>query len=456
MNGIFAFMEKYFVPVAAKIGSQKHLVALRDAFIGTMPATMAGAIAVMINAIIRDLPTEFWSNYNGNEIAVIKDIIAVNGIVWQGTLAIAGLIFAISLGYNLARTYKVNELAGSLVSVAALISGISITAELTSEAGEVVAGWGFLKVGHLGAPAFFVVMLFGGLAVWIYSKLMLANITIKMPDSVPPAVSRAFAAIIPASVALYVVAFIYWLFGKTLSSEAAPMLIDWIQVKVAQPFLNLSQGMFAVLLVSFLVSLLWFFGLHGPNVLAPVLEGIWGQAQIANVNTYQEGGMAAVKSAIEAGGGDAYLWVRASFDAYAWYGGSGGTLVLILLILVFSRRADYRTVAKLSVGPGIFNINEPVMFGLPIVLNPMMVIPFTLAPLAATTIGYLATSLGLVNPVVVPAVWVTPPFLLSFIATGADWRAPIVTLVAFVVSALIWLPFVIAANAQKPAGGAEE
>ena len=125
----------------------------------------------------------------------------------------------------------------------------------------------------------------------------------------------------------------------------------------------------------------------------------------------------------------------------------------MIAILLFSKRADYLTVAKLSIGPGIFNINEPVMFGLPIVLNAIMFIPFLVAPVVATAIGWVATYLGLVAPVSQQVTWVVPPFLLSFLATGADWRAPIVTLVCMVVTFLIWAPFVISANKMDPAAG---
>lgn len=222
-----------------------------------------------------------------------------------------------------------------------------------------------------------------------------------------------------------------------------------MQKTIALPLLGLSQGFGAVVLVTLFVQLFWFFGIHGPNVLAPILEGVFGVAQIQNVNLYQSEGMAAVRE-------QGYTWVRASFDSYAWFGGSGGTLVLIIAILLFSKRADYLTVGKLALGPGIFNINEPIMFGLPIVLNAILFIPFLLAPVVAVAIGYFATKFGLVNPVVTPAVWVTPPFLLSFLATGADWRAPIVTLVAMLSSFAIWTPFVIAANKINPDLGEEQ
>ncbi|SEO43706.1 PTS system, cellobiose-specific IIC component [Amphibacillus marinus] len=462
MNIFTLWLEKYFLPIAGKIGGQKHLVALRDAFIGTIPATMAGSVAVMINALIRDLPTEFINGYDGNTIPIIREIIAINGFVWNGTLAVAGLIFVFSWGYNLARAYGVNELSGGIVSTAATLAGITFSfssaisglslddaaVAAINEAGWAAtsssitaADWGWLPLNNLDANLFFTAMIIGFVATMIFVKLMVADITIKLPDSVPPAVSKAFASIIPATAAIYAIAIFYFIFGKLVPDMT---FLEWIQEVIALPLLGLSQGFGAVILVALFVQLFWFFGIHGPNVLAPILEGVFGVAQLENIRLFQEGGSAAVIA-------DGYQWVRGSFDAYAWYGGSGGTIVLILAILFFSRRKDYRTVANLSVGPGVFNINEPIMFGLPIVLNPLLFVPFLLAPVVSVSIGYFATAWGLVAPVSQQVAWVTPPFLLSFLATGADWRAPIVTLVAMLASFAIWIPFVIAANKVDPA-----
>lgn len=468
MNALVAWLEKFFLPLASKIGGQKHLIALRDAFIGTLPATMAGSVAVMLNAILRDLPPQFIDGYDGTTIPVIKQIITINGYVWNGTLAIAGLIFVFSWGYNIAKAYGVNELSGGIVSTAASIAGITFsftggiklkglnldpaTIEAINKAGwaatpkEITAtAWGWLPLNNLDANFFFTAMIIGFIATMIYVKLMLKDITIKLPDSVPPAISKAFASIIPATAALYVVAIFYWLFSLMVPDMT---FLQWMQKTIAEPLLGLSQGFGAVVLTALFVQLFWFFGIHGPNVLAPILESVFGVAQLQNVNLFQKGGADLVIS-------EGYNWVRGSFDAYAWFGGSGGTLVLILAILLFSKRKDYLTVGKLSVGPGIFNINEPIMFGLPIVLNPIMFIPFLLAPVVSVSIGYFATIWGLVNPVSQQVVWVTPPFLMSFLATGGDWRAPIVTLVAMVVSFLIWVPFVMAANKMDPSLGEE-
>ena len=461
MNALTVWLEKYFLPIAGKIGGQKHLVALRDAFIGTIPATMAGSVAVMINALIRDLPPQFFDGYDGNSIPIIREIIGINGFVWSGTLAIAGLIFVFSWGYNLAKAYGVNELSGGIVSTASTIAGITFafsgtlsgltldeaTVASINDAGwaatatEITAGsWGWIPLSNLSANLFFTAMIIGFFATIIYAKLMLAKITIKLPDTVPPAVSTAFASIIPATIALYAASLFYFIFAKLVPDMT---FLEWTQNTIALPLLGLSQGFGAVILVTLFVQLFWFFGIHGPNVLAPILEGVFGVAQIENVNLFQQGGTELVIS-------EGYHWVRGSFDAYSWFGGSGGTIVLIIAIIMFSKRKDYRTVANLSVGPGIFNINEPIMFGLPIVLNPLMFFPFLLAPIVSVSIGYFATIAGLVAPVSQQVAWVTPPFLLSFLATGADWRAPIVTLVAMLASFAIWAPFVMAANKVEP------
>lgn len=444
MKAIMNWLEKYVVPVAVKIGSIKWLVALRDAFIGTMPATMAGSIAVLLNAFLRDFPTEWgWTGF----VNAMAPVVAVNGVVWTGTIAVIGLIFAFSWGYNLSHVYGVDALSGGIVGLGAYLMSVSSAVVLNlpkalpakavkiiTDAGGVTDGrtittGGIFQMGQLGATGLFTAMLFGGLATVIYIRLMKANIIIKMPDTVPPAVSKAFAAIIPATVAFYVVGIINYLFTKATGSA----FIDWLSKTIQEPLLHASQGFGMVILITILVQIFWFFGIHGTNVLAPIIESIWTTAQLANVDAAQKG----IKIP--------YMWVRGSFDIYAWIGGAGGTLLLIAAILVFSKRADNRTVAKLSLAPGLFNINEPIMFGLPIVLNAIYFIPFILAPVVMVSIGYFATYLGIVGPVKFQVLWVMPPLINAFLATG-DWMAPIVALVTMAVGFLIYVPFVLAAN----------
>lgn len=461
MDGLTSWMERHILPVAAKIGAQKHLVALRDAFIGMMPATMAGAIAVLLNAFMRDFP----NTYLGADNAITKfftPVIAVNGLVWTGTLAIMAVIFSASFGYNLAKAYNVDALSGALVSLAAFIMGIPQSASLSLALEEALptnvvdlinstsatsgfaadgstisaAGWGYFPFSaYMGGSGLFTAIIFSFVSVIIFAKLMQKNIIIKMPDSVPPAVSRAFAAIIPGIAGLYASGLIYYLFERFVGMP----IIDWISESIQKPLLGLSQGYFAVFIIVLLVHVLWFFGLHGTNIMGPVLQSIYGVAMVENTNAYQLG------EAVP------YKWVAGSFEAFVWPGGAGVTLMLLIAILLFSKRADYKTVGKLGIGPGLFNINEPVMFGLPIVLNPLFIIPFIVAPLVTATIAYFATTLGLVAPVVVNVIWVMPTILSGFLATGGDWRAIILTIINLAVALLIWAPFIIAANKINPA-----
>lgn len=382
----------------------------------------------------------------------MQPLIGVNAQVWTGSLAVLGLIFAFTFGYQLSVQYRVEPITGGIVTLGTFLMTlpqgykVQLTEALSKKSMDIItasgaavdqtsiSGWGFFNFNSFfGAAGFFTVMIMGGLAAAVYIWLMHKNITIKMPDSVPPAIAAAFTGIIPATVALYVSGLITWLVTKF----GATTVIELISKSIQEPLLNLSQGYGAVLLMTVLVQVFWFFGLHGTNVLGPVLDGIWLTAQVANINAFSQ------NKALP------YLWTRNAFDLYAWIGGADSTLLLLLAILMFSKRDDQRAVAKLAIAPGFFNVNEPVMFGMPIVLDPIYFIPFITAPVVMVTIAYFAIVNGLVDPIKVQFVWSMPPILNALVGT-LDWRAPILQIVNMVIGFLIYLPFVKAANRIKP------
>lgn len=448
------FTEK-FMEIAGKIGSQRHLIAIRDFFISTMSITMAGAVAVLLNVFLRDLPTNFgWTGF----VEAVQPIIEINGYVYFGTIGIMALIFSFSFGYHLSQMYKVNPLAGGLISFASFVAtipqSISISTPLEGIDKAALAGlekigltltttdgltsletsqWGAIALKYGGATGLFSALVIGFLATWIYATLVKHNVVIKLPDTVPPAVNKAFAAIIPGTAAIYVSSLLaYGVFALTGQS-----LSDVVSTYIQIPLLGLSQGLGSVILVTFLVQLFWFFGLHGHNVLAPVMEGIYSVA--LNENT-------AVYNATQSTADLPWLWTRGSFDAYAQMGGSGVTLALIVAIFLFSKREEYKVVAKLSAPMGVFNINEPMIFGIPMVLNPLFIIPWLLVPLICAAIAYLATASGLIPPVFAAVPWITQPGLYAYLATGGSVMAAVVSLFNLLVAFLIWTPFVIAAN----------
>jgi PTS system cellobiose-specific IIC component len=449
MNSFIEWLNKHLVPIASKIGSIRWLIALRDAFIAIMPATMAGSIATVLNALVRDLPTRFgWTGF----VNSMQWLIGINSQVWTGSLAILGLIFAFTFGYQLAVQYKVEPITGGIVTLGTFLMTLpqgytialgkalskadvaTITQGGAAVTGNSISGWGFFNFNaYFGSAGFFTVMIMGGLSAAIYIWFMKKNITIKMPDSVPPAVAKAFTGIIPAAVSFYVSGIITW----AITTYGGTTIIELISKTIQEPLLHMSQGYGAVLLMTVLVQVFWFFGLHGTNVLGPVLDGIWLTAQLTNINAFAQG------KALP------YTWTRNAFDLYAWIGGAGSTLLLLLAILFFSKRDDQRAVAKMAIAPGFFNINEPVMFGMPIVLDPIYFIPFLLAPVVMVTIAYFALQAGLVSPIKANIVWSMPPIMNSLVAT-LDWRAPILQLFNMAIGFLIYLPFVKAANRIKP------
>lgn len=432
LEGFTDWMEEHFVPVAAKIGSNKFLVAIRDAFVAIMPITMTGAIATLLNVFFRDLPNSYWPDLHIAEN--MSWLISINGNVWWATLAMLSLAFVFALGYQVAKTYKTDALAGGLVAFA---SYIAVTPQVATIAeagpnGADAVGWGFLNYNYLDAKGLFTALIIGLISSIIYSKLMNnKKMTIKMPDSVPPAVSRTFASIIPGIIAIYVCGIAAWATSEMTGGLA---IGDVVLKNVQMPFLGLSQGLGAVLIIVLAVQLLWFFGLHGTNVLGAVLDGTYLTALTMNDSLYQAG------QPME------YLWTRGTFDAFVWMGGAGCTIAFVIAILIFSKRADSRAVAKMSAPMAVFNINEPVVFGMPVVLNPIYFIPWLLVPCVLTIVSYLVIAAGWVPYVHVVVPWVVPPILYAFLATGGSIAAAILALVNLVIAVAIWSVFVIMAN----------
>jgi len=442
MDKFLAFLEKNLVPVAAKFGSQRHLVSIRDAFIAMLPISLAGSFAVLINVFVRDIPTAT----NGGEAPAITEffapLIAINGTVWWATLAIMSLFFAFSLAYNLAKNNGVDALPAGIVGLAIFIATvpqavvIPDTIMAIDETGEAVTSlWGNLNWSYLSGNGLFTAMLSVLVFIEVYMVLVKKKITIKMPEQVPPAVANAFTAVIPGIIAIYLSAMLSYFTVELFAMPINDLIVEVIQ----KPLLALSQGYFSVLLITLLTQVFWFFGLHGTNVLAPIYESIWGVATLENANAYAAGASAAELP---------YMWVKESFDVYGYLGGAGATLSMLISMFIVGRRSETKSIAKLAIAPGIFNINEPVVFGVPIVLNVNYLIPWIVAPVVGVTIGYVATAVGLIPPIFVKIPWVTPPVINAYLATGGSLMAIVVSVVCLVVTILIWMPFIIFAEKQ--------
>ncbi|MEG0727849.1 MAG: PTS transporter subunit EIIC, partial [Erysipelothrix sp.] len=188
----------------------------------------------------------------------------------------------------------------------------------------------------------------------------------------------------------------------------------------------------------------WFFGLHGANLLAAVMSPIYGTLGTHNLQAFEKGITAVSKDPL--GQNTLAYWVSGSWDAYVFHGGSGATLPLIIAILLFSKVRDQKEVARLSLAPGIFMINEPVLFGIPIVLNPIYLIPFVINQPILAMIAFYASKTGFAGPIVNSIPWTTPPVLNALLATNFSWGAGLIAALNFVIAFAIYIPFVYVAN----------
>lgn len=432
MNRFIDFLEEKFVPVAAKIGGQKHLVAIRDSFAGLMPLILVGAFAVLLNNVFF-VPWSLLANYIGAESAFIvwtnTNIAPLFSLMESGTFGIIALGLAFSLGYNRASSEEKDALSTGLITVA-----VFIMLGALSRNNEAVASW---VTNFLGAQGIFIAMVVGLVTPEIYFAIVNKNWVIKMPDSVPPAVSRGFSAVIPGFIAVFSWAIIGYIFNIFLKLN----IFNWFEQNIAQSLSVLGQNIFSILLISTLIPLLWFFGLHGANILEAVMSPIYGTAGLENIAKFSNG-----ITALGTGANELAVWVRGSWDAYVFMGGSGATLPLIVAILIFSKVKGHREVAKVGLPTGVFMINEPVLFGIPIVLNPVYFIPFIIVQPVLTLVAFYATKIGFAGPIVNSVPWTTPPVLNAFLATNGSWGAVIVSIINLVLAFLIYMPFVMVSN----------
>lgn len=426
MSRLVAWLEDYILPIASRLGQVRWLVALRNAFVSIMPITIAGSLAVLIKSLIQAARDHLgWQTF----AFAMQPLVAISDIVWRGTFSLFALFLALALGYQLSKTFEVNRLAGSIVSLASFMMSVANYMKLKMNGDNVIVKNAF-DISQFSSTGIFTAILFCSIGVGIYVLCVKARISLHMMANMPHAEQAAFDSLIPGIISIFSVGAINYVFQLSTGLYFGSWLLKTIQI----PLVNLGQGFGVVLLVTLLVQVFWFFGINGLSILSPIMDSIWLTAQNVNITAAQNGQV------------PKYLWVKGSFEVFAWIGGVGGTLMLIVAILLFSKRSDYRTIAKVALAPGIFNINEPIVFGLPVVLNPVYFIPFVTAPLVNVAFSYWITKMGLVNPVQVAVPSIMPPLIGPYLACNYDWRAIILSVVNMLIGLAIWAPFVFAAD----------
>lgn len=429
-NKVFAFLEKYLMGPMGKIASFRIVRAIMAAGMACIPFTIVGSMFLVLNVIPQTFT--FLEGFWNSTFLKIGDLYMLAN---KATMGILALYFCLVIGYEYTKIYAdeedldVNPLNGALLSMFAYFMAIP---QLVMDDGKMVLvnimkkdvnifnGWEMSGdgVSRLGTTGIFTAIIMSIIAVQLYRLCVKRQWIIKMPEAVPEGVSRSFTALIPA----FLVAFVILAFTGILVAFDT----DIFKI-IALPFgfvVNLTSSWIGILVIYFLIHALWIVGIHGANIISAFITPI----VLSNMQLNIEGANIPFAGEFQ--------------NSFVVMGGSGATLGLCVFIAFLAKSEQLRVLGKASLAPGLFNINEPLVFGLPIVYNPFLAIPFFLAPMVSASIGYWTIKLELVKPIIAQVPWPSPIGFGAFIGTAGSLMAVLVSLICGFVAFLIWFPFI--------------
>ena len=410
MSKAIEILEEKLVPVAAWIAENKYVNGIRRAFIMMMPLLMIGSLFLMITAFPLPAYQRGMASLLGENWKDIFDIPV------SATFNLIALFVSFLVAQQLAKQFELDSIAVGLLSLASFL--ILTPLGNTSEFGQVITfTW-------LGSKGMFVAMVIGVVTVKIFHFFVKRDILVKMPDGVPPEVIKSFEALIPGTVILATAL----LLRVGMEHTSYGTIHDFVYKVLALPLRALGTSYIGSICTVFAISILWSVGINSGSMVNGFVRPFWLENQAENI------------AALQAGQPLPHVITEQFFDMI-WMGGAGVTLSLLLAIVIFAKSKHIKSVGAIGIVPGIFNINEPVLFGLPIILNPIMLIPFNIVPMVFVTTQYIAMNIGLVSkPLGVAFPWPTPAVISGFITVG-DLSGALIQIVNLIIGAMIYLPF---------------
>ncbi len=422
------FMEKLNM-FAGKMSANIYISAIKNAFIANMPLLITGSFATLGSSVLCST-TSGLAQFSG--FGFLEQFSTLFSTINYACINLLAFYICFLIGGTVGKAKGHNEMFSGMLALASYV--IMIPTSVVTKVNDVdTVINNVISNTSSNAQGLFLSMIAGIVSIIIFDKLMnMDKLRIKMPDAVPPAVSSSFSSLIPTIGTLFIVSVFSFIFTKVTRMSFAEAIVVALQT----PLLAVMQNPLGILFIIFITQVFWFIGLHGANITAAVREPLMILALTTNLELYN------------AGQHPTMIVAKPFWSMFCTIGGSGCTLGLLIAIYMVSKREDYKAVAKLSTAPAIFTINEPLIFGLPLVLNPIMMIPFILAPLVSASIGYFATYIGFAGAACVDVPWTTPVFINSYLATGGSIGAVITQAICLVVCILIYLPFVKMANKE--------
>ncbi|SCL91479.1 PTS sugar transporter subunit IIC [Sporanaerobacter sp. PP17-6a] len=402
-----------------KFVNMKGIVALKEGMLNILPLTVVGSIFLIIGS----LPSEHINNFIAGIFGQnwTEPFLQVQG----GTFAIMGIVSCFAIAYHYAKNEGHEALPAGILALSSFF--IITNSYMVTDKGDMVKD--VISKTWTGGQGMITAIIVGLFVGYSYSWFMKRDIVIKLPESVPKAISNQFAALIPATFIFLVSMIVYIIFKFGFNTT----FIEWIYQVLQVPLQGLTDSLPGVIAIAFFISFLWWFGVHGQSVVNGIVCSLLTANAVENTEMLQATGKLVV-------GGGAHIVTQQFLDSFLLISGSGITFGIVIAMLFRAKSNQYKSLGKLSIVPAIFNINEPVTFGLPIVLNPIMFVPFVAVPVIAALIVYGSIAVGFLKPfsgVLLP--WSTP-FLISGLMVGG-WKGCLIQVIILLMSCLVYYPF---------------
>lgn len=411
LNGIMNFVEKVVAPIASKVSTQRHINAIKDGFVATMPFLIVGSLLLVLA-----FPPP-GDNFFLNGWTALMEMIGRDNILipFQISMGIFAVYAAFGIGFSLAEAYKLRALNTGMLS---MFTFLLAAAPIQSVEGI----GGVIPAAYLGGTGAFTAIMAGLFVPELQRFLRDKNISLKLPEAVPEKIAASFDLLIPIVILSILVPGLNGILG------GYDLTIPSAVMELFRPLVSASDSFLACLLAVVMIQLLWFAGIHGSAV---VTTGILAPILLVNLGMNQD--------ALAAGAELPKIFVNPLLDFFVFVGGAGGTWGFVILMMR-SKATHLNVIGKMSIIPGSFNINEPVIFGTPIVMNPNYFIPWMLSPMINTCIVWVAFKTEFVSKIVALPPWTMPAPIGAVIATNSGTAAILVG-VCVLVSMTIFYPF---------------
>lgn len=419
MQKFLNWLERVLTPLAKIIGENKYLIAIRDGFLISTPLLIVGSFFLLL----ANFPIPNWSN-------IITPILGSN---WESLMSVPAsasfdvmtILAVVGIAYSLGRQLDIDAIQSGALALVSFFILPPFTTQFTPENSTQVFDVTSLPLKWMGSSGLFLGMIIALVSTRIFAAVIHRGWTIKMPEGVPPTVVKSFEALIPSFVVVTIMFVINWLVSLTPMGNLQDVIFKFLQT----PLLSLGNTLGAMIIAYLFLHFFWFFGINGSSVVGAVFNPVLRALSVENMQAFKDGHP--IPNII-----------TGQFqDMFATFGGGGSTLSLIIVMVIFCKSQRVKKLSQLSLVPSIFGINEPIIFGLPIVLNPILLIPFALVPTINIIISYFAMDWGIVpytNGIQLP--WTTPPIISGFLVSG--WQASVLQALLIVLGMAIYYPFI--------------